>query len=164
MSANDRHQIVALTSGFQGYQVPGYVVSVTRSGEEAGFFRAVPYLPKPIEAEQLMVSPLGGWLRSQGQWSPLPETAPPVIRVIPPDIRRILRPLESLTRHGTNVAIAQPVNMNEELMAISGLRIYLNRPWFSSGEGELLGVALWSEWNGELDDQMRDKFKPFFTQ
>jgi hypothetical protein len=129
MSAYDRHQIVALTSGFQGYQVPGHVVSVLRSGKEVGFFRAVPYLPKPIEAEQLMLSPLGGWLRSQGHWSPLPETAPPVIHVIPPDIRRILRPLESLTRHGANVAIAQPVNMNEELMAmneelmgISGLR------------------------------------------
>ena len=25
-----------------------------------------------------------------------------------------------------------------------GLRIYLDRPWYSSGEGELLGVVLWS--------------------
>src|SRR5262249_49612991 len=24
-----------------------------------------------------------------------------------------------------------------------GLRVYLDRPWFSSGEGELLGVVLW---------------------
>ncbi|HKI07106.1 MAG TPA: hypothetical protein VKA09_01800 [Nitrososphaeraceae archaeon] len=129
MSPNDRYQIVALTSGFQGYQVPGYVVEVTRSGTEAGFFRAVPYLPKPIEAEQLMLSPLGGWLRSQGHWSTLPEAAPPVIIDVIPDVRRILRPLESLTIHGANVAIAQPVNMNEELTAmneeltaISGLR------------------------------------------
>jgi hypothetical protein len=129
MSPNDRYQIVALTSGFQGYQVPGYVVEVTRSGTEAGFFRAVPYLPKPIEAEQLMLSPLGGWLRSQGQWLRLPEAAPPVIIDVIPDVRRILRPLESLTIHGANVAIAQPVNMNEELTAmneeltaISGLR------------------------------------------
>jgi len=45
-----------------------------------------------------------------------------------------------------------------------GLRVYLNRPWFSSGEGELLGVALWSYQNGPLDTAARDKFKPFFTQ
>jgi hypothetical protein len=42
-----------------------------------------------------------------------------------------------------------------------GLRVYLRRPWFSSGEGELLGVALWSSENGALD---RNKFKPYITQ
>jgi hypothetical protein len=45
-----------------------------------------------------------------------------------------------------------------------GLRVYLRRPWFSSGEGELLGVTLWSYANGSLDAATRDKFKPFFTQ
>jgi hypothetical protein len=45
-----------------------------------------------------------------------------------------------------------------------GLRVYLRRPWFSSGEGELLGVTLWSSDNGPLDDAHRDKLKPFFTQ
>jgi len=45
-----------------------------------------------------------------------------------------------------------------------GLRVYLRRPWFSSGEGELLGVALWSYENGSLDAGNRDKFKPFMTQ
>lgn len=38
-----------------------------------------------------------------------------------------------------------------------------NRPWYSSGEGELLGVALWSRANGVLDAHSRDKFKPFIT-
>jgi len=42
-----------------------------------------------------------------------------------------------------------------------GLRVYLRRPWFSSGEGELLGVALWSSDNGSLD---RNKYKPYITQ
>jgi hypothetical protein len=42
--------------------------------------------------------------------------------------------------------------------------VYLERPWFSSGEGELLGVALWSSQNGVLNDASRDKYKPFFTQ
>ncbi len=45
-----------------------------------------------------------------------------------------------------------------------GLRVYLDRPWFSSGEGELLGVALWSYENGSLDEDGRDTFKPFITQ
>lgn len=42
-----------------------------------------------------------------------------------------------------------------------GLRVYLRRPWFSSGDGELLGVALWSNENGTLD---REAFKPLITQ
>ena len=33
-------------------------------------------------------------------------------------------------------------------------------PWFSSGTGELLGVALWNGANGPLNDGQRDKFKP----
>jgi hypothetical protein len=45
-----------------------------------------------------------------------------------------------------------------------GLRVYLERPWFSSGAGELLGVALWNYAYGTLDAESRDKFKPFITQ
>lgn len=45
-----------------------------------------------------------------------------------------------------------------------GLRVYLRRGWFSSGEGELLGVTLWSEQNGLLDSVARDLFKPYITQ
>lgn len=56
-------------------------------------------------------------------------------------------------------------NLKRSMRFGGGLRIYLDRPWFSSGEGELLGVALWSsKSNGSLDDEMRDRFKPFFTQ
>ena len=55
-------------------------------------------------------------------------------------------------------------NMKRSVRYGGGLRVYLNRPWFSSGEGELLGVALWSYENGSLDQHTRDKFKPFFTQ
>jgi hypothetical protein len=55
-------------------------------------------------------------------------------------------------------------NLKRSVRFGGGLRVYLNRPWFSSGEGELLGVALWSGQNGPLDESTRDKFKPFFTQ
>jgi hypothetical protein len=55
-------------------------------------------------------------------------------------------------------------NLKRSVRFGGGLRVYLRRPWFSSGEGELLGVALWSDANGSLDQAQRDKFKPFFTQ
>jgi hypothetical protein len=29
-----------------------------------------PYIPQPFEAEQVMLTPLGGWLKSRGQWDP----------------------------------------------------------------------------------------------
>ncbi len=46
-----------------------------------------------------------------------------------------------------------------------GLRVYLKRPWFSSGEGELLGVALWNGNNNmPLDQSARDRYKSYFTQ
>ncbi len=55
-------------------------------------------------------------------------------------------------------------NMKRSVRFGGGLRVYLERPWFSSGAGELLGVTLWNSANGALDDTSRDKFKPFFTQ
>jgi len=44
-----------------------------------------------------------------------------------------------------------------------GLRVYLRRPWYSSGDGELLGVSLWggSAWP---DDTERKRLKSYFTQ
>ncbi|GAC1541006.1 MAG: hypothetical protein NVS2B17_17880 [Candidatus Velthaea sp.] len=55
-------------------------------------------------------------------------------------------------------------NLKRSVRFGGGLRVFLNRPWFSSGAGELLGVALWSYQNGALDQSARDKFKPFITQ
>jgi hypothetical protein len=55
-------------------------------------------------------------------------------------------------------------NLKRSVRFGGGLRVYLHRPWFSSGAGELLGVALWSFGNGPLDADHRDRYKPFFTQ
>ncbi len=55
-------------------------------------------------------------------------------------------------------------NVKRSVRFGGGLRVYLERPWFSSGEGELLGVALWSGSNGVLNEATRDKFKSYFTQ
>lgn len=41
------------------------------------------------------------------------------------------------------------------------LRVYLDRPWFSSGAGELLGVVVWP---APLTDDQRERLKPYVTQ
>jgi hypothetical protein len=47
-----------------------------------------------------------------------------------------------------------------------GLRIYLERPWYSSGDGELLGVVLWPGPSSIsiAHDAQHEKIKPFVTQ
>lgn len=42
----------------------------------------MPYVPEPFDASQLMLSPLGGWLKSRGHWDP-PRTAPPLTLASP---------------------------------------------------------------------------------
>jgi subtilisin family serine protease len=63
MSPFDRHQIVVLTSAFRGYAADPYTQ----------------YTPQPFQASLLMLSPLGGWLRSFGMWEP-PFKIKPKIR------------------------------------------------------------------------------------
>lgn len=45
-----------------------------------------------------------------------------------------------------------------------GLRIYLERPWYSSGEGELLGVVLLNDLLQPDRNAEREKFKHYITQ
>ena len=103
MSPNDRYQIVILTSAFHGYEVDvefglkqafktpvfhtGFnpVVTIGAAQSAARFKLTVPYLPQPFEASQLMLTPLGGWLKSRGHWTP-PRTAPPSIIHPHPDL------------------------------------------------------------------------------
>lgn len=61
MTPSDRREIVALTAGFNGF-LKGLIdpPAVDESRFE----------PTPVDAEQVMLSPLGGWLRSRGSWSP----------------------------------------------------------------------------------------------
>lgn len=56
MNARDRHELVILTSAFRGFI--------------AGENDFTTYQPKPIYAEQVMLSSLGGWLKSRGSWNP----------------------------------------------------------------------------------------------
>jgi hypothetical protein len=78
---------------------------------------------------------------------------PASARPLAPDVEYVLPTFGWQRQTGTNVM--------RSVRFGGGLRVYLGRPWFSSGEGELLGVALWSHVNGALD---RERFKPYVTQ
>jgi hypothetical protein len=56
-------------------------------------------------------------------------------------------------------------NLKRSIRFGGGLRIYLERPWFSSGADELLGVTLYN-FSGEniSDPEVRERWKPFITQ
>jgi hypothetical protein len=56
MTPNDRHQLVILTSAFHGF--------VKDTNDHTT------YEPLPFFAEQMMLSPLGAWLKSRGNWEP----------------------------------------------------------------------------------------------
>lgn len=91
MTPNDHHQIVVKTSAFQGYEgeirlslgrrltragAPssgsvdrrgtGLSSPIIGAGIELKYW--VPYTPQPFYADQLILSSLGGWLRSRGRW------------------------------------------------------------------------------------------------
>jgi hypothetical protein len=53
-------------------------------------------------------------------------------------------------------------NMKRSVRFSGGLRVYLERPWFSSGAGELLGAVLYDYRNGTLSD--RELWKAYITQ
>jgi hypothetical protein len=55
-------------------------------------------------------------------------------------------------------------NVKSSVRFGNGLRVYLNRPWYSSGPDELLGVLLWPEGTPPPDVAQREELKPYFTQ
>jgi hypothetical protein len=59
MNGRDRHELVILTSAFKGF---------VKSKNDLTTFT-----PEPIQAEQVILSALGGWLKSRGNWEPPTE-------------------------------------------------------------------------------------------
>ena len=112
MCGKDRHQIVVLTSAFHGYEV-----KLSLLGRSARLNLYGPYVPRPFHADRLMLSSLGGWLRSRGQWVP-PRREQPVIHHRP-DFGEIfknidvLRPLPRLDLEG-RAPVVQPINVIDE--------------------------------------------------
>lgn len=100
MSARDRHQLVVLTSAFRGYQS----ILTLRSRKRRAVTIAATYLPLPFHAERLMLSALGGWLHSRGQWDP-PRRAPASVRRAP-DFAEIFKRLPIVRRAAAEEARA----------------------------------------------------------
>lgn len=80
----------------------------------------------------------------------VPSSAPPA----PPEIAYVVPIFGWQTEERTNV--------KSSLRFGNGLRVYLQRPWFSSGDDELLGVVTWS--GAAPTAEERDAEKPHFTQ
>ncbi|MDT3680322.1 MAG: hypothetical protein ROZ64_15975 [Burkholderiaceae bacterium] len=107
MTPNDRRQIVVKTSAFHGYEseftlsLPWPVVPgsnpVAAPALQLEFWR--PYVPQPFRAEQLMLSSLGGWLRSHGDW-PVVRKASPRFRFEALNVDDLVRHLEPVRRVG----------------------------------------------------------------
>ncbi|MFY9932410.1 MAG: hypothetical protein WAK82_30860 [Streptosporangiaceae bacterium] len=90
--------------------------------------------------------------------APIMVEVPSSARPLPPDIVYVV-PTFGWERQ-------ESTNLKSEVRFGNGLRVYLNRPWYSSGQGELLGVVLWPESQPAPapDDVAREKYKEFFTQ
>ena len=91
------------------------------------------------------------------------RTSPPIMvevpssaRPLPPNVLYVIPTFGWERQESTNV--------KSEVRFGNGLRIYLSRPWHSSGQGELLGVVLWQASQPPPDDIAREKYKEFFTQ
>ncbi|MEP6964148.1 MAG: hypothetical protein ABI845_01565, partial [Polaromonas sp.] len=92
MCGNDRHQIVVLTSAFHGYEVD----RTLHVRKKRPITISSPYVPQPFHADRLMLSALGGWLRSRGQWDP-PHHAQALIPRRP-DFGEVFRNLDFLRK------------------------------------------------------------------
>jgi hypothetical protein len=102
MDIADRHQIVVLTAAFDGYAVNSYRR----------------FVPTPIEATMVMLSPLGGWLRSAGVWDP-PTRIRPRVRPVPIGIDHILTGREIAVRARDDDAEQGPAPVAEAQRAIA---------------------------------------------
>jgi hypothetical protein len=83
-------------------------------------------------------------------------TIPSSARPASPDLMYVLPIFGSEQQESTNIKTA--------IRRGNGIRVYLQRPWYSSGAHELLGVVLWQGAAAPPDTAARETFKPYFTQ
>jgi hypothetical protein len=107
MTASDRHEIVVLTSAFHGYV------------KDKDDFRD--YEPAPVFAEQLMLSPLGGWLKSRGEWDP-PAPFRPLFIIHPGNQKKWDAYVKDLTKIRSVIDIQRNLSPAELLAAASDLQ------------------------------------------
>jgi hypothetical protein len=147
MSPNDRYQIVVKTSGFHGYEGEAFLrlprMPLLNGAWTSGVVEIPvwrPYVPRPFFADQLMLSSLGGWLRSRGNW--------PVVREAQQRLR-VNRVAAEQAAHAAHPAQG-PAVMREELA----------RPAPQAQRDRLLGVAagLRFDWHDFLKPESTTTF------
>jgi hypothetical protein len=72
-----------------------------------------------------------------------------------PDVQYVIPVFGSEKQESTNIRTV--------IRQGNGVRVYLGRSWYSSGESELLGVLLWNL-QQTLDTPSREKYKNYITQ
>lgn len=100
----------------------------------------VPYVPTPFEARQLMLSPLGGWLKSRGNWDPPRSVIPQVSSPIDPfnDLSDRFTSLDLLTRQpdlGRRLVRSRTGDDTPDLFFVPGL--------FPLKEQDILDLSEW---------------------
>ncbi len=88
--------------------------------------------------------------------APLVVDVPSSARPSPPDVLYVVPTFGWEQQETTNV--------KSSIRYGNSVRVYLNRPWFSSGVDELLAVVLWPISAAAPDYATREKYKPYFTQ
>jgi hypothetical protein len=117
MTADDRRQLVILTSAFRGWANSGSQFSSLpfRLGSQLARPLSRAYVPSPFHAELLMLSALGGWLRSRGNWVP-PHSAPDTAHAL--GVREVLS--GALTAIPTDEPLHRRAFEREPITAILG--------------------------------------------
>jgi hypothetical protein len=165
MTPNDRHQIVVKTSAFRGYEsevtiqlggplglgttaapssaaIAGPLVGFSPIiGAGIDFTYWVPYVPQPFYADQVMLSSLGGWLRSRGAWT-LARKARPRFRAVEAlEIRDVATRLLRSERTGVRADDDLVGPAADLVRAITPIGIDLLRP--PPGDEPYLNLSEW---------------------
>lgn len=88
--------------------------------------------------------------------NPLVVDVPSSARPSPPDVLYVV-PTFGWEQQETT-------NMKSSIRYGNSVRVYLNRPWYSSGVDEQLAVVLWPSSVADPDYATREQYKPYFTQ
>jgi hypothetical protein len=121
--------------------------SVTASDRSRTFQRGTDYTMDYLAGT---ITALGGLI---GQRVDIAFTAPPITRKaaapVVLDIKNAARPdapkvLYAIPTFGWSSSVNSGSTLIQSTRRGRGLRVYLDRPWFSSGDGERLGVVIWA--------------------
>jgi hypothetical protein len=86
---------------------------------------------------------------------------------VPVDVPSSSRPLAPVIAYivpSFGIERQDSTNVKTEMRFGNGLRVYIHRPWYSSGEQELLGAVLWPASSSPPTTPQREQYKHLITQ